>query len=56
MTREEINQLAEQFFECPTSDRSVVTRTSALLFAEYCAKYSIIPEKEPAEIDRMGGK
>lgn len=36
MTTEEIDILAEEFFEFPTDKRDVVTFTSAKLFAKYC--------------------
>lgn len=35
MTFEELKQLADSFFEWPTKDRTQVTLTSALLFAQH---------------------
>ena len=67
MTREEIEQQAEQFFEWPTDDRLSVTYTSALLFAEHCVREAVKEESDllsiaymdglrQGRIDRLGGK
>ena len=67
MTREEIQQQAEHFFTWPGDDRSTVTYTSALLFAEYCVKEATKEESDllaiaymdgrrQGQIDRLGGK
>ena len=67
MTREEIEQQAEQFFEWPGDNRSTVTYTSALLFAEHCVKEVVQTEcvllaiaymdgVKQGRIDRLGGK
>ena len=67
MTREEIEQQAEHFFTWPTDDRTCVTYTSALLFAEHCVKEATKEESDlltiaymdgirQGQIDRLGGK
>ena len=67
MTRAEIEQQAEQFFEWPGDDHSTVTYTSALLFAEHCVKEAVKEESDlltiaymdgirQGQIDRLGGK
>ena len=67
MTREEIEQQAEQFFTWPGDDKTVVTYASALLFAEHCVKKVVQTECDllaiaymdgvkQGRIDRLGGK
>ena len=67
MTREEIEQQAEHFFTWPGDDRSTVTYTSALLFAEHCVRETAKEESDlltiaymdgrrQGQIDRLGGK
>ena len=67
MTREEIEQRAEQFFTWPGDDKTVVTYASALLFAEHCVKEATKEESDlltiaymdgirQGRIDRLGGK
>ena len=67
MTREEIEQQAEQFFTWPGDDRSTVTYASALLFAEHCVRETAKEESDllaiahmdgrrQRQIDRLGGK
>lgn len=38
LTRQEIEVESQHFFEWPGTDKSVVTTTSCLLFAEHCVK------------------
>lgn len=56
MTRKEIEQQAEQFFTFPGDEKTVVTYTSALLFAEHCVREAINGRLRQGHIDRMGGK
>ena len=67
MTRKEIEQQAEQFFTFPGDEKTVVTYTSALLFAEHCVKEVVQTEcvllaiaymdgVKQGRIDRLGGK
>ena len=67
MTREEIEQQAEQFFTWPGDDKTVVTYASALLFAEHCVRETAKEESDllaiaymdgrrQGQIDRLGGK
>lgn len=67
MTREEIAHRAEQFFRWPGDDNTVVTYTSALLFAEHCVREAINDENDmltiaymdgrgQGQLDRLGGK
>ena len=67
MTREEIQQQAEHFFTRPGDDKTVVTYTSALLFAELCVREAVKEESDmltiahmdgrrQGRIDRLGGK
>ena len=67
MTREEIQQQAEHFFTWPGDDRSTVTYTSALMFAEHCVREVVKGEpdllaiaymdgRRQGQIDRLGGK
>lgn len=56
MTRAEIEQQAEQFFEWPSDNRSTVTYTSALLFAEHCVKQVVQSRIRQGQIDLLGGK
>lgn len=55
MTREEIERQAEHFFEWPGDDKTVVTYTSALLFAEHCVKEAAQAESDLLTIAYMGG-
>lgn len=68
MTREEIEQQAEHFFEWPGEKTDVVTYISALLFAEHCVRAATKEESDllltiaymdgrrQGQIDRLGGK
>ena len=68
MTRAEIEQQAEQFFEWSQGDNhNVVTYASALLFAEHCVREVVKGEpdlltiayldgRRQGQIDRLGGK
>lgn len=56
MTREEIQQQAEQFFTWPGDGKTVVTYASALLFAEHCVKEVVQSRIRQGQIDRLGGK
>ena len=56
MTREEIEQQAEQFFTWSGDDRSTVTYASALLFAEHCVREAAQDGIKQGQIDRLGGK
>lgn len=56
MTRKEIEQQAEHFFEWPGEKTDVVTYTSALLFAEHCVRQAINGRLRQGQIDRLGGK
>ena len=56
MTRAEIEQQADHFFEWPGDDRSTVTYASALLFAEHCVREAINGRLRQEQIDRLGGK
>lgn len=46
MTRDEITKRFETFFEWDTDDRSIVTSTSAKLFAEHIAGLAVAAERE----------
>ena len=46
MTRDEIAKRFETFFEWDTDDRSIVTSTSAKLFAEHIAGLAVAAERE----------
>lgn len=45
MTRDEIDKRFETFFEWDTDDRSIVTSTSAKLFAEHVASQSLARQR-----------
>lgn len=46
MTRDEIAKRFETFFEWDADDRSIVTSTSAKLFAEHIAGLAVAAERE----------
>ena len=46
MTRDEITKRVGTFFEWDTDDRSIVTSTSAKLFAEHVALQSLARQRE----------
>lgn len=46
MTRDEIQKEFDRFFEFDTDDRSIVTSTSAKLFAEHIAGLAVAAERE----------
>lgn len=46
MTLEELRKLADSFFEWPTEDRTHVTLTSALLFAQYVLSMQQQPDQD----------
>lgn len=49
MTREEIQKEFDGFIEFPTSEKSFVTTTSCLLFAEHIAAMAVKAEREACE-------
>ena len=55
MTREEIQQQAELFFTFPGDERTVVTYTSALLFAEHCVREAVKEESDLLSIAYIDG-
>lgn len=46
MTRDEIQKEFDRFFEFDTDNRSIVTSTSAKLFAEHIAGLTVAAERE----------
>jgi hypothetical protein len=46
MTKEEIAAEAEAFFEWPTSDRTAVHTTSALVFTKVCVDMAVAKERD----------